>query len=255
VIESQACPRCGTENRLGVSFCASCGQRLVAADEATMARPGETADSAPCPRCGAINRSGAAFCSDCGFNIRSAMAAPGAPVGAAVTASPSEAPATAQPQAHARAWLGPLVLLIAAAGMLVAWMLPFAMGGGSLADQALGSDGYGLAFWTGYPADANFLETAYFGLAAPLPLLSLLLGVLAVAGIVRAAPGRIQRVGLIIAVTWCAAFAALFVVVEIGSGLGGGLIGLLRGLSPAGLIGSLSGVIGAIGGLTRLAGG
>lgn len=250
--ESQACPRCGTENLLGVSFCASCGQRLVAASEATMARPGAPADSAPCPRCGASNRAGAAFCSDCGFNIRLAVAAPGAAVGA--TADPAPVPTSAA-KAHARAWLGPLVLLIAAAGMVVAWMLPFAMGTGSLADQALGSDGYGLAFWTGYPPDANFLETAYFGLAAPLPVLALLLALLAVAGVIRAAPGRLQRIGLLIAIAWCAAFAGLFVVVEIGSGLGGGLINLLRGLSPAGLIGSLSGVIGAIGGLTRLAGG
>jgi hypothetical protein len=59
----------------------------------------------------------------------------------------------------------------------------------------------------------------------------------------------------VIAIAWCLAFAVLFVVVEIGSGLGDDLINLLRGLSPAGLIGFLSGVIGAIGGTTRLAGG
>jgi hypothetical protein len=47
----------------------------------------------------------------------------------------------------------------------------------------------------------------------------------------------------------------LFVLVEIGSGLGDDLIGLLRGLSPAGLIGFLSGIIGAIGSVTRMAGG
>lgn len=252
--ESQVCPRCGTENRPGISFCTNCGQRLVAASEATMTRPTAPADSAPCPRCGATNRAGAAFCSDCGFNIRPATAPPGAPVAAAAPTEPAAPPAPAtSPQT--RAWLGPLVLLIAAAGMLVAWMLPFALGDGSLADQALGSDGYGIAFWSGYPSDANFLETAYFGLAAPLPLLAGLLALLAAVGVVRGTPGRLQRIGLIIAIAWCAAFAALFVVVEVGSGLGTGLIGLLRGLSPAGLIGSLSGVIGAIGGLTRLAGG
>jgi hypothetical protein len=79
--------------------------------------------------------------------------------------------------------------------------------------------------------------------------------VLAAVGIFRASPGRLQRVGLVIAIAWCLAFAVLFVVVEIGSGLGDDLINLLRGLSPAGLIGFLSGVIGAIGGTTRLAGG
>jgi hypothetical protein len=79
--------------------------------------------------------------------------------------------------------------------------------------------------------------------------------VLAVAGVVWGIPGRVQRIGLGVVIAWCLAFAALFVVVEIGSGLGDNLIGLLRGLSPAGLIGFLSSVIGAIGAATRLAGG
>jgi hypothetical protein len=155
----------------------------------------------------------------------------------------------------ARAWLGPLVLLVGALGMATAWFLPFAAGSGSLAEQALGADGYGLAFWTAYPEDAGLLEAAYFGLAAPLPVLVALMLLLAVVGVVRAVPGRPQRVGLGIVFLWCVAFAALFVVVEIAAALGGDLIGLLRGLSPAGLIGFLSGVIGAIGTVTRAAGG
>ena len=233
--ETQACPRCGTENRPGISFCATCGQRLVAADDATLARPGSGSDEAPCPRCGAMNRSGSAFCSECGFNIRPAVAAPGV----AMTAEAAPGPAAgARPVAHARAWLGPLVLGIAAAGMLTAWLLPFSMGGGSLADQALAADGFGLAFWTAYPADAGLLETAYFGVAAPLPILVGLLAVLAVVGIFRAVPGRVQRVALVVAIAWCLAFSILFVVVEVGSGLGDSLIGLLRCLSPAGLIAS-----------------
>jgi hypothetical protein len=251
VTESQACPRCGTENRPGISFCATCGQRLLAAADATMARPGAAGDTAPCPRCGAMNRTGSAFCSECGFNIRPAVAAPGV----AMTAETTPATAAPRAQAQARAWLGPLVLVIAAAGMLTAWMLPFSMGDGSLADQALGPDGFGFAFWTAYPPDAGLLESAYFGIAAPLPVLVGLLVILAVVGIVRAFPGRLQRVGLGLAIAWCAAFAVLFVVVEVGSGLGGGLIDLLRGLSPAGLIGFLAGIIGTIGGFTRLAGG
>lgn len=256
--DEPVCRRCGTVNRPGISFCANCGQRLVAADEATVARPGSGAESAPCPRCGASNRSGSAFCSECGFNIRPAVAQAGAPPtavageGAApAAASAAAAPAVARPT---RAWLGPLVLTVAAVGLATAWFLPFSIGG-SLADQALGPDGYGLAFWTAYPADAGLLHAAYFGIMAPVPALVALLLVLAGVGAIRGTPGRPQRIGLVIALTWCAALSVLFVVVEIGSGLGSGLIDLLRGLSPAGLIGSLSGVIGVIGAVTRLAGG
>lgn len=250
--EVQVCRRCGTENRPGVSFCESCGQRLVAAEDATLARPATTGEGGPCPRCGAINRSGSAFCSECGFNIRPAVAAAGAPLAAAPPTTLAPAPVVAA--RPARAWLGPLVLVVAAMGMAIAWVLPFAVGG-SLAEQALGPDGYGLAFWTGYPDDAGLLEAAYFGLAAPLPVLVALMLVLAAVGVLRAVPGRVQRVGLGIVLVWCAAFATLFVVVEIGSALGSDLIGLLRSLSPAGLIGFLSGVIGGIGSVTRLAGG
>jgi Double zinc ribbon len=253
VTEVQVCRRCGTENRLGVSFCESCGQRLVAAEDATLARPTTAGEGGPCPRCGAVNRSGSAFCSECGFNIRPAVAAAGAPLAASPPAIPLSAPVVAS--RPGRAWLGPLVLVVAALGMATAWVLPFAVGAGSLAEQALGPDGYGLAFWTAYPDDAGLLEAAYFGLAAPLPILVGLMLLLAAVGVLRAVPGRVQRVGLGIVLAWCAAFAILFVVFEIGSALGGDLIGLLRSLSPAGLIGFLSGVIGSIGSVTRLAGG
>jgi ribosomal protein L40E len=252
--EVQVCRRCGTENQPGISFCASCGQRLVAADEATAARPAPSGEAMPCPRCGASNRQGAAFCSECGFNIRPAVASAGAPLAAAPPPS-AVAEAEPVPAPRARAWLGPIVLLIGAVGMATAWFLPFALGLGSLAEQALGADGFGLAFWTAYPEDAGFLETAYFGLAAPLPILVGVMLLLAVVGAVRAVPGRPQRLGLAIVFAWCVAFASLFVVVEIAAALGDDLIGLLRGLSPAGLIGFLSGVIGAIGSITRLAGG
>ncbi|HJT63849.1 MAG TPA: zinc ribbon domain-containing protein [Candidatus Limnocylindria bacterium] len=251
--EAQVCRRCGTENRPGVSFCESCGQRLVAAEDATLARPTTAPEAGPCPRCGATNRSGSAFCSECGFNIRPAVAAAGAPLAVSPPTTPSSAPVLAS--RPARAWLGPLVLLVAAVGMATAWVLPFAVGAGSLAEQALGPDGYGLAFWTGYPDDSGLLEAAYFGLAAPLPILVGLMLLLAAVGVVRAVPGRVQRVGLGIVLAWCAAFAILFVVFEVGSALGDDLIGLLRSLSPAGLIGFLSGVIGSIGSVTRLAGG
>lgn len=249
----QVCRRCGAENLPGISYCATCGQRLVAADEATASRPTAAGEATLCPRCGASNRAGAAFCSECGFNIRPAMAPAGAPVQPAPTPAAAASPVTAR--RAARAWLGPIVLVIAALGMATAWFLPFAVGPGSLAEQALGADGFGIAFWTAYPDEAGLLEAAYFGLAAPLPILVGLMLVLALAGTLRAIPGRPQRVGLGIVFLWCVAFAALFVVVEIAAALGGDLIGLLRGLSPAGLIGFLSGVIGAIGSVTRLAGG
>jgi hypothetical protein len=43
---------------------------------------------------------------------------------------------------------------------------------GSLAEQALGADGYGMAF-SGLPADgAPVFKAAYFGIAAPLPILA-----------------------------------------------------------------------------------
>lgn len=223
-----------------------------------MSRPGSVAESAPCPRCGAINRAGSAFCSECGFNIRlavtptAAQVAGPAPEGGQASL-PAEAASSTDRPTHA--WLGPVVLTIAAVGLGTAWFLPFSQAEGSLADQALGAAGYGLAFWAGYPDDAGLLQATYFGVAAPLPILVGLLLVLAGAGIWRGAPGRPQRIGLWVALVWCAVLAILFVVVEIGSGLGDDLIGLLRGLSPAGLIGFLSGVIGAIGSVTRLAGG
>jgi hypothetical protein len=169
------------------------------------------------------------------------MAAAGTPVAAATSVeSATPEPAAARPAT--RAWLGPLVLVIGAVGMAVAWFLPFAVGSGSLAEQALGADGFGIAFWTAYPEDTGVLEAAYFGLAAPLPILVGLMVLLAAVGAVRAIPGRPQRIGLGIVFLWCVA-------------LGADLIGLLRGLSPAGLIGFLAGVIGAIGSVTRLAGG
>jgi hypothetical protein len=258
VTDTSVCRRCGTANLPGISFCANCGQRLLAADEATMSRPGSLAESAPCPRCGAINRAGSAFCSECGFNIRLAVTPTAGPAAAPAPEAgraplPAEAALSMDRPSHA--WLGPIVLTIAAVGLGTAWFLPFSQAEGSLAEQALGAAGYGLAFWTGYPADAGLLQATYFGVAAPLPILVGLLVVLAGAGIWRGAPGRPQRIGLWIALVWCAVLAILFVVVEIGSGLGDDLIGLLRGLSPAGLIGFLSGVIGSIGSVTRLAGG
>jgi hypothetical protein len=159
---------------------------------------------------------------------------------------------TRRPRA-ARAVLGPVVLLIGAAGILTAWLLPFAFGGASLWDRSFGAPGgYGVAFWSGYPAGGRLIEAAYFGLAAPAPILLLLLALLAGGGLLRAVPGAVQRVALVVALLWGFALAGMFVTVELLGGPGGDLVQILRALSPAGIIFLLAGLIVAIGSATRL---
>jgi hypothetical protein len=253
--EGTVCPRCGTDNRPGIAFCRACGQRLIAPGApAAVERPSPPEGTQACPRCGTHNRAGVAFCQNCGANLRpSGAGAPGgAAAGAAADAAVAQARAAAKADATRRAILGPVVLLIGAAGMVTGWLLPFAFGGASLWDRAYGAaGGYGLAFWRGYP-EGSVLESAYFGLAAPVPLLVLALVVLAMAGILRAAPGMIQRIGLLVALAWGLGLAALFVVVELVGGPAGDLVRVLRALSPGGIIFLLAGLIVAIGSLTRL---
>ncbi len=232
------CPRCGTANRAGVSFCASCGGRLIAASAATLDRPGEVAAFGACPRCGSANRADAVFCANCGQALQ------------AFAPTPTERP---NPARARRALLGPLVLLIAAAGLLASWFLPFGLVGQSLAEHLFGAGGTGPAFWTAYPGGASVIESAFYAVAAPLPLLSALLVTLAVAGFVRAVAGRGQRAGAWIAIGWSTAFIVGFLGVEVAGGFGSGLIGLLRGMSPAGLIGFLASLIAIVGAVTRLA--
>ncbi|MBA3688861.1 MAG: zinc-ribbon domain-containing protein [Chloroflexi bacterium] len=244
--EGTVCPRCGTDNRPGIAFCRSCGQRLMAPGApAAVERPSPPEGSQACPRCGTHNRAGVPFCQNCGANLRpSETAAEPALTPAATTASTIEAPR--------RAVLGPVVLLIGAVGIMTGWLLPFAFGGASLWDRSYGAPGgYGVGFWQGYP-DGPISETAYFGLAAPVPILVALLVILAVAGVLRAAPGMLQRIGLLVALVWTLALVALFLVVELLGGPGGDLIGVLRALSPGGIIFLLAGLIVAIGTLTRL---
>ena len=240
--EGTKCPRCGTDNRPGIAFCRACGQRLMAPGApAAVERPSPPEGTQACPRCGTHNRAGVAFCQNCGANLRPADAG----VAPAQPAAPTQ-------EAPRRAILGPVVLLIGAAGMATGWLLPFAFGGASLWDRAWGAPGgYGLAFWLGYPP-GSLLDQAYFGLAAPVPVLVLGLLVLAVAGLIRAAPGAVQRIGLLIALVWGLGLVALFLVVELVAGLGGDVISVLRGLSPGGIIFMLAGLIVAIGTLTRL---
>jgi double zinc ribbon protein len=240
--EGTHCPRCGTDNRPGIAFCRACGQRLMAPGApAAVERPAPPEGTLACPRCGTHNRAGVAFCQNCGANLRPATAGPAA---AAATATVPEKP-------H-RAVLGPVVLLIGAAGMATGWLLPFAFGGASLWDRSYGAaGGYGLAFWLGYP-QRSIVDDAYFGLAAPVPLLVAGLVVLAVAGLIRAAPGMIQRIGLLIALIWGLGLAVLFLVVELFGAPAGDLVQVLRSLSPGGIIFLLAGLIVVIGTLTRL---
>lgn len=239
--EGTRCPRCGTDNRPGIAFCRSCGQRLMAPGApAAVERPSPPEGTQACPRCGTHNRAGVAFCQNCGANLRA-----GDP-GAIAAQSPPTAEAPRQ------AILGPIVLLIGAAGMTTGWLLPFAFGGASLWDRAYGAPGgYGLAFWLGYPP-GSLLDQGYFGLAAPVPVLVFGLLGLAVAGLIRAAPGVLQRIGLLVALAWGLGLVALFLVVELLGGPGGDIISVLRGLSPGGIIFMLAGLIVAIGTLTRL---
>ena len=239
--ETTRCPRCGTENRPGIAFCRECGQRLISPGAAsTLARPTSPDGTVACPRCGTHNRAGAAFCANCGNNLRG---------GPQVAAPPVVVPEPG------RALLGPIVLLIGAIGIATAWFLPFPFGSGSLFDRAFGAaGGYGIGFWSGYAAVSGGVQAqSYFGFAAPAPLLVALLVGLAIAGMVRRSPGMAQRVGLLVALLWGAALGVLFVVVELIDGPGGGLLELLRALSPGGIIFLLAGLIVIIGSLTRLA--
>ena len=245
--ESTQCPRCGTENRPGLSFCRNCGQRLVAAGaSSTVERPGAPEGTMACPRCGTHNRAGVAFCQNCGATLR------GTAEGYVPPAAAEEREAVAEP-ARQGAVLGPVVLLIGLAGLVTAYLLPFLYGpGNSLFDRAWGAGGYGIAFWSGYPdVNATLADQAYFGLAAPVPILGVLLVALAVAGFLRAAPGPIQTVGLAVALLWSVGLIVLFVIVELLANWGGDLVGVLRILTPAGIIFFLSSLIVLIGALTR----
>ena len=245
--ESTQCPRCGTENRPGLAFCRNCGQRLVAAGVAsTVERPGTPEGTMACPRCGTHNRAGVAFCQNCGANLRGA--APGY-VPPAVAGEPS---AETVHVGRRGAVLGPVVLLIGLVGIVTGYVLPFLYGSGSLFDRAMGSNGYGIAFWSAYPdVGAGLADQVYYGLAGPIPILGLLLLVLAVAGFIRAAPGPLQTIGLVIALLWSVGLIVMFVVVELAGNWSGDLVGMLRVLTPAGIIFMLSALIVVIGTLTR----
>jgi len=242
--ESTRCPRCGTENRPGIAFCRECGQRLISPGAAsTLARPAPEDGTVACPRCGTHNRAAAAFCANCGANLRAGPQPEAPPVVPEAVGAPG------------RALLGPIVLLIGAIGITTAWLLPFPFGSGSLFDRSFGAPGgYGIGFWSGYGAVSGGLPgNAYFGFAAPAPLLVGLLLAMAIVGALHRSPGMAQRALLVIALIWGAGLAILFLVVEVFGGPGGGLLDILRALSPGGIIFLLAGLIVIIGSLTRLA--
>ena len=137
-------------------------------------------------------------------------------------------------------------------GIITGYLLPFLYGSGSLYERATGPDGYGIAFWTDYPqVGAALADQAYFGLAAAIPILAILLLALAIAGFIRATPGPLQTLGLGIALLWSVGLIVLFIVVELAGNWTGDLVGMLRVLSPAGIIFLLSSLIVLIGTLTR----
>jgi hypothetical protein len=171
-----------------------------------------------------------------------------------VTAEGDAADVATGDAARRGAILGPIVLLIGAIGIAVGWLLPFPYGGGSLFERAFGSGGYNVAFWSGYgDVPGNLVDLAYFGFAAAAPIFVALLVVLAIAGFVRAAPGSLQRILLGIAVIWAVGLVALFLVAEVFASWSGDIVGLLRDLSPGGIIFFLASLIVLIGTLTRFA--
>ena len=93
---------------------------------------------------------------------------------------------------------------------------------------------------------------AYFGFAAPAPILVALL-LAAGGGWHRpATPGVLQVIGLVVALVWSLGLLILFVVVEVLGGDGGDLLDMLAGLSPAGIIFALASLIVIIGDLDPL---
>lgn len=184
------------------------------------------------------------------------MAAPAPNGGYASSPARTASPASGgAPRTAGRAWLGPVVLIIGGVGVLAAWALPFDLGRGSLLERAFGPGGYGVAFWQGYPSDAGLLAAAYFGVAGPAPAVAAGLIALAGWGFARGSPGRAQRIGLAVAGVWAAAVIVLFGAVEVVGPLGDGLLALLRGMTPGGVVLLLAALVSGIGVGTRLAGG
>jgi hypothetical protein len=119
-----------------------------------------------------------------------------------------------------------------------------------LFDRAFGAGGYGAAFWSAYP-EGGLADRAYFGLAAASPILAVVLAAAAIAGFVRARPGMLQLAALVVALLWSVGLVVLFVAVELAGNWDGDLVGLLRLLTPEGIIFMLTSLIVLIGAMTR----
>jgi hypothetical protein len=201
---------------------------------------------------------GVAFCQNCGANLRVSAAPAAGYVPPSAQQAGSAAAGTARgAEARSRggAFLGPIVLLIAAIGLGTAWWLPFPYGTGSLWERSFGSaGGYGVGFWQGYGAvNGGILDSAYFGFAAAAPILIAIVVLLALAGFLRASPGGLQLLFLLISLLWGIGLIACFGVLEVGGNWNGDIVAVLRVMSPAGIIFLLASLILTIGVLTRLA--
>ena len=133
--------------------------------------------------------------------------------------------------------LGPVVLLIGLVGLVTGYLLPFAYGDDSLYDRAFGPGGYGIAFWNAYPSDSSLADTIYFGLAAPVPILAVLLAGPGRRRLhARATGDRCRCRGLVIALAWSVGLIVMFLIVEVIGNWSGDLVDVLRQLTPGGII-------------------
>lgn len=76
---------------------------------------------------------------------------------------------------------------------------------------------------------------------------------LALGGFLRAAPGGLQVIGLLVATIWALGLVVLFLLLEIAGNYSSDVVSVLRVISPAGIIFLLAGLIVLIGCATRFA--
>ncbi|MBN2152946.1 MAG: zinc ribbon domain-containing protein [Candidatus Lokiarchaeota archaeon] len=71
-MDGGSCPRCGTHNDFGITYCVSCGSPLDAAQVVETGGepdPGGVVKEGTCPRCGFEKPEGALFCPGCGARL------------------------------------------------------------------------------------------------------------------------------------------------------------------------------------------
>ena len=162
-----------------------------------------------CPRCGTHNRAGVAFCQNCGANLRAAEA------GTCPRRAAGDAAVAQEQERSGHAVLGPVVLLIGALGMATGWLLPFAFGSGVALGPRLRRSGWLRHRLLARLPDRGLAAQAYFGLAAPVPILVALLA--GAGGGRRRRPRRamLQVIGLLVSLVWAVGLLVLFLVVEL----------------------------------------